>query len=229
MKNLTLTKTGNVHRFTSISEEAGNNQGEAYDILEQLCDLEENGVTGVHAWADLMVDDKYETIIAIAAEDALTCWDANVVFVELEEQEYPEFYKAMREFHDTKKMKTIDKVDKAKEIIYQSDRVYLNGCDIDSIPENYEVTEGTGLGFSDLVHPSGNNVSDMLDELFGEGGWDVEATKLQQYECKCYAEMYSTICEEQMGGLWDYVWSNEEIAPYSRCPGAWVVAKITND
>lgn len=121
-------------------------------------------------------------------------------------------------------MKTIDK---AKQLIYAAVELYLNGCDIDqdSIPEGYEVTEGTGLSFSDLVHPSGNNVSDMLDELFA-GGWDDEATELQRYECKCYAALLSTICEE-IGGEWDHYWSNEEIAPYSRCPGAWVVEKIT--
>lgn len=118
-------------------------------------------------------------------------------------------------------MKTMEK---AKSIIYEAVELYLN-CDIDSITET-EVTEGTGLGFSDLVHPSGNSVSDMLDELFGEDGWNVEATELQRYECKCYAEMYSTICADILGGEWLHYWSNEEIAPYSRCPGAWVVAKI---
>ncbi len=124
-------------------------------------------------------------------------------------------------------MKTIDK---AKIIIYQSVELYLNGCDIDqySIPESYEVTEGTGLVFSELVHPSGDNVSNMLDELF-VGKWDDEATELQRYECKVYAEILSTICADILGGEWDYYWSNEELAPYSRCPGAWVVAKITEE
>lgn len=125
------------------------------------------------------------------------------------------------------KMETIDK---AKLLIYQAVELYLTGCVIDrhSIPEEAEVTEGTGLSFSDLVHPSGNNVSDMLDELF-DGNWDDEATELQRYECKVYAEIYAAICSVNIGGEWDYYWSNEEIAPYSRCPGAWVVAKITEE
>lgn len=130
----------------------------------------------------------------------------------------------MKTLELSSKMETIDK---AKEIIYQAVKFYLNGCNInqDSIPENYEVTEGTALFFSDLDHPSGDNVSAMLDELFEEG-WDDEATELERYECKCYAEIYSSLCEENIGGEWDYNWSNEEIAPYSRCPGAWVVEKI---
>ena len=124
-------------------------------------------------------------------------------------------------------MKTIDK---AKEIIYQSVGFYLNGCNIDqdSIPENYEVTEGTALSFSDLIHPSGDNVSNMLDELFEEG-WDDEATELQNYECKCYAEIMSDLCEKNIGGEWNYNWDNEAIAPYSQCPGAWVIEKINNE
>ena len=69
------------------------------------------------------------------------------------------------------------------------------------------------------------SVQKIVDELFEEG-WDDEATELERYELWCYAEIYSSLCAENIGGEWDYNWSNEEIAPYSLCPGAWVVEKI---
>lgn len=122
------------------------------------------------------------------------------------------------------------KLEKAKEIIYEAVEYYLNGCNIDqsSIPENYEVTEGTALSFSDLIHKSGDSVENMLKKLYEGDDYDNDLTELVNYECKCYAQLLSQLCETNMGGEWDYSWDREAISPYSHTPGAWIVEKIYN-
>lgn len=124
----------------------------------------------------------------------------------------------------------METIEKAKNIISEAVKFYLDGCNIDqdSIPENYEVTEGTALSFSDLIHTSGDSVENILNELF-EDGWDDEATELQRHENKCYAEILADLCEKNIGGEWNYNWDNEAIAPYSQCSGAWIIEKTLNE
>jgi len=122
------------------------------------------------------------------------------------------------------------KIEKAKEIIRVAVEYYLDGCGInqDSIPENYEITEGTALSFSDLIHKSGDSVENMLNELYEDENWNDDSTELVNYENKCYAQIYAQLCEANIGGEWDYNWDRDAIAPYSQTLGAWVVEKINS-
>jgi hypothetical protein len=124
----------------------------------------------------------------------------------------------------------METIDKEKEIIYEAVEYYIDGLRIDSnsLTEHYEgATEGTGLDYDDLIHPSGYSVSDMLEEI--DENWRDNSTELYNYENECYAKLLAEICEEKIGGSWDYYFDRNETAPQSMTPGAWVIEREEDD
>lgn len=96
MKNLTSTTTGTISSqmiLDHCGDYAGKFQDEAFDLLSKVTDLpefEEN------QWCDIMFDREGD-VYAIWAEDALTCYNADAKYIQLDEEDCPEAFAGMRE------------------------------------------------------------------------------------------------------------------------------------
>jgi uncharacterized protein YuzE len=95
MKNLVETTTGTISSqmiLDHCGDHAGRFIDQAYDLLSEVTDLpefEEN------AWADIMYD-KQGNVYAIWAEDALTCYNAEAKYIQLDENDCPQAFKDMK-------------------------------------------------------------------------------------------------------------------------------------
>ena len=95
MKNLFTTTTGDIASqkvLDHAGDYAGKYQQEAFDLLSELEDVPE--FEGNH-WSDIMFD-KEGKVYAIWAEDALTCWGADAMYVELDYNDCPEAFNEMK-------------------------------------------------------------------------------------------------------------------------------------
>jgi hypothetical protein len=96
MKNLINTTTDQIIRDLGIIDHAGDYAGrfqsEAFDLLNQLIDMSE---FVENEWSDIMYKD-IDHVYAVFAEDALTCSNANAMYVQIEESDCPEAFKSIR-------------------------------------------------------------------------------------------------------------------------------------
>ena len=96
MKNLTSTTTGTISSqmiLDHCGDYAGKFQDEAFDLLSKVTDLpefEEN------QWCDIMFDREGD-VYAIWAEDALTCYNADAKYIQLDEEDCPKAFAEMNE------------------------------------------------------------------------------------------------------------------------------------
>ena len=96
MKQLITTTTGTLSSqmiLQHCGDYAGRFIDDANDILNQLTDIPE--FSNNH-WADIMYD-RNGNVYAIWAEDALTCQDAECIYVEIEEVDCPEAFAGMKD------------------------------------------------------------------------------------------------------------------------------------
>ena len=95
MKTVITTTTG-VISSNMILQHCGDYAGrfidEAIDILSELINMPE---FGENHWADIM-HDRDGKVYAICAEDALTCQNAECIYVEIEESDCPEAFSVRR-------------------------------------------------------------------------------------------------------------------------------------
>ena len=94
MKNLIETTTGTLSSQMILDycgDYDGEFQDEAFDLLSKVTDLP--AFEGNH-WADIMFDHSYN-IYAIWAEDALTCWNAAVKYIQLDNEDCPKAFAGM--------------------------------------------------------------------------------------------------------------------------------------
>lgn len=97
MKNLVETTTGTISSqmiLDHCGDYAGKFGTEAYNIIDSLIGGDDLSYIN-NQWSDIMFD-KEGCVYAIYATDALTCHDADVLYVELEEDDCPAAFSAMR-------------------------------------------------------------------------------------------------------------------------------------
>ena len=96
MKTLIETTTGTLANqmvLDHCGDYAGKFQYEAFDLLSTVTDLpefEEN------QWCDIMFD-RHGNVYAIWAEDALTCFNADAMYLQLDREDCEEAFAAMEE------------------------------------------------------------------------------------------------------------------------------------
>lgn len=96
MKNLIETTTGTLANqmiLTHCGDYAGEFQQEAFDLLNEVEDIKD--FEG-NEWCDIMFD-REGNVYAIWAEDALTCWNADAKYIELEKEDCPNAFAGMEE------------------------------------------------------------------------------------------------------------------------------------
>lgn len=96
MKTLIETTTGFLASqmiLDNCGEYAGEYQDEAFEIIDSVYEDELSFIT--NQWCDIMYDQNHK-VYAIFATDALTCWNAEVLYVELEESDCPKAFENMR-------------------------------------------------------------------------------------------------------------------------------------
>lgn len=96
MKEIIETTTGflaNHMILTECGECAGDYQREALDFINKYNDEKIELIN--HHWVDVMFD-QYHKVYAIYAEDALTCYDAKVLYIELEKKDCSSAFEDMQ-------------------------------------------------------------------------------------------------------------------------------------
>lgn len=71
---------------------AGEFQQEAFDLLSEVCDFPE--FEG-NQWCDIMYDME-GNVYAVWAEDALTCWNADAKYIQLDREDCPRAFENMK-------------------------------------------------------------------------------------------------------------------------------------
>ena len=85
MNTLIKTTTGTLSKqmiLTSCSNDDGEFENKAYDLLSEVCKITAFGHS--NCWTDIMFDQKHR-VYAIWAEDWLTCCNAPAKYVELDD------------------------------------------------------------------------------------------------------------------------------------------------
>ena len=95
MKTLFTTTTDVLFRMnlTHCGDYAGKFIHEAYDLMREVTDIpvfEEN------QWADIMYD-REGNVYAVWAEDSLTCFNADAMYIQLDRGDCEEAFKGMEE------------------------------------------------------------------------------------------------------------------------------------
>lgn len=101
MKNLFETTTGTISSqmiLEHCGDYAGRFQDKAFELIDSLINDELSFIN--NQWCDIMFD-RQGRVYAIFATDALTCQDAEVLYVELDEEDCPEAFAGMREKLDS--------------------------------------------------------------------------------------------------------------------------------
>lgn len=96
MKNLIETTTGTIASqmiLDHCGDYAGKFQDKAFDLLSKVTDLPE---FAQNHWCDIMFDSDGD-VYAIWAEDALTCYNADAKYIQLDKEDCPEAFQGMRE------------------------------------------------------------------------------------------------------------------------------------
>ena len=100
MKNsLIETTTGavaNQMRLTHCGDFAGKFQNEAYEIIQAYYEYELNS-WDANQWTDIMFDEITNKVYAVYAEDCMTCFNAVLYYVEIDEKQCIKAFEGMRE------------------------------------------------------------------------------------------------------------------------------------
>ena len=108
MKTLIETTTGTIASqmiLISAGDYAGEFQDEAFDMIAEASDKDVFDMTTelcdkaeceANSWADIMFDQN-GNVYAIWAEDALTCWNASLIYIQLDREDCPVAFKKMQE------------------------------------------------------------------------------------------------------------------------------------
>jgi hypothetical protein len=95
MKNLIVTTTGTISSqmiLDHCGDYAGEFQDKAFDLLSKVTDLPD--FEG-NQWCDIMFD-RDGNVYAIWAEDALTCWNADAKYIQLDQEDCPRAFENMK-------------------------------------------------------------------------------------------------------------------------------------
>ena len=92
MKNVILKTAGNIKKILNHCGDMGEYYEQAISLLAKGEFEAENEVNN---WADIMYD-RQGTVYAIWAEDELDCTNAQVAYVQLDEEDAPEAFAKMR-------------------------------------------------------------------------------------------------------------------------------------
>ena len=96
MKNLIETTTGSLSSqiiLDHCGDYAGEFQDQAFDLLSTVTDLPD---FKENQWCDIMFD-RNGNVYAIWAEDALTCYNADAKYIQLDMEDCEEAFKGMEE------------------------------------------------------------------------------------------------------------------------------------
>ena len=95
MKTLIETTTGTISSqmiLEHCGDYAGKFQDQAFDLLSTVTDLPDKE----NQWCDIMYDRK-GNVYAVWAEDALTCYNADAKYIQLDREDCEEAFKGMEE------------------------------------------------------------------------------------------------------------------------------------
>lgn len=96
MKKLQHTTTGSLSgKISHCGTYAGEFQAQAWELLEPLFDDEPSFIN--NQWCDIMYFAQTGEVVAVFAEDALTCFDAELVYVYLDRADCPMAFELMEE------------------------------------------------------------------------------------------------------------------------------------
>lgn len=99
MKTLFETTTGSIAskmRLDHCGEYAGEFLEEALDILNKVTYCHMDSLID-NEWADIMYDENTGNVYAICAEDALTCRNASMLYIQIDFEDCPSAFKKMKE------------------------------------------------------------------------------------------------------------------------------------
>ena len=95
MKEFATTTTGHMSgKLNHCGDYAGEFMNEAYDIINGIITLEQ---LVENQWADIMYFHQTGEVVAVLADDALTCHDAELIYVYLDREECPRAFAKMEE------------------------------------------------------------------------------------------------------------------------------------
>lgn len=95
MKKVATTTTGHMSgKLNHCGDYAGEFMNEAYDIINGIMELEP--LEG-NQWADIMYFSISGEVVAVLADDALTCHDAELIYVYLDREDCPRAFAGMEE------------------------------------------------------------------------------------------------------------------------------------